>query len=136
MGHAHKRRRLPPWDKPYLSIAEQLENKFILAMEGNDVASGLKWILSSNSLCFMRPPRRETWFLEGQLEPGIHFVPLADDFSDVEGKIDHYRAHPDEAREIIRNAQAHAARFQDPVREQRTALLVLKKYLEMSGQWA
>jgi hypothetical protein len=119
-----------------MSIAEQLEYKFVLSLEGNDVASNLKWILSSNSLCFMPRPRVETWFMEGQLVAGRHYVLLRDDFADVEQKVLHYSRHPDEARRILRNAQAHAARFADREAEDLVALLVLRKYFEESGQLA
>lgn len=135
VGHAHKRKTDNPWPKGYLGIAEQLKSKFILALEGNDVASNLKRILSSNSLCFMARPRFETWFMEGTLVPGKHFVLLADDFSDVEDQMSYYSAHVAEALEIIRNANAHVARFRNEARETLVSLLVLKKYFEMSGQW-
>lgn len=44
---------------------------------GNDVASGLKWMLASNSVVFMPLPRYETWIEESMLEvrlrpPGNH----------------------------------------------------------------
>ena len=51
--------------RPKLSILEQLEYKFVLCLEGNDVATNLKWVMSSNSLAVMPKPRYETWFMEG-----------------------------------------------------------------------
>ncbi len=135
VGHAHKRKTEHPWAKGYLSIAEQLQSKFVLALEGNDVASNLKWVMASNSLCFMPRPRFETWFLEGWLVPGRHYVALQDDFADLDEKMDYYLAHPADALEIIRNAQAHAAMFRNEARERLVALLVLKKYFALSGQW-
>ena len=36
-------------------------------------------------------------FREGTLEPYVHYVPLADDCSDLEAKMDYYTAHPEEA---------------------------------------
>lgn len=135
VGHAHKRQTNHPWAKGYLSIAEQLQSKFVLALEGNDVASNLKWVMAANSLCFMPKPRFETWFLEGRLVPNRHYVFLQDDFADLDEKMDYYLAHPAEAEEIVRNAQAHAAQFRDEARERLVALLVLKKYFAMSGQW-
>jgi len=134
VGHAHRGTSPVPWRKNYLPIAEQLRCKFILSIEGNDVASNLKWILASNSLCFMARPRCETWFMEGRLVPGRHYVPLADDYSDLEEQMAHYSAHPEEAREILRHAQGHVARFRNPARERLVALLVLQKYFERSGQ--
>ena len=135
VGHAHRGKGDHPWTRERLSVADQLKCKFILSMEGNDVASNLKWILSSNSVCFMAKPRCETWFMEGRLVPGVHYVLLADDYSDLPERIDYYSAHAAEALEIIRNAHAHVDQFRDRETEDLISLLVLKKYFEMSGQW-
>lgn len=123
-----------PWQKEYMSINEQLQHKFILSVEGNDVATNLKWIMSSNSVCMMRRPRFETWFMEGRLEGGKHFIQLADDFSDIGEKIDYYSRHPDEAEAIIANAQQYVAQFRLAQRERIIALRVLQKYFELTGQ--
>lgn len=136
VGEVNRNHPESPWLKPYLRIAQQLENRFVLSLEGNDVASNLKWILSSNSLCFMPRPRFETWFLEGQLVPGRHYVCIADDASDLEEKLEHYTAATDEAEWILANAHAHVARFQDREEERLTCLLVLVKYFTDSGQLA
>lgn len=123
-----------PWRRPYMSIDEQLGYKFVLSIEGNDVASNLKWILSSNSLCFMTRPRFETWFMEGRLIPNYHYVLLRDDYSDLEEKILYYSRHTDEARQILRNANRHVAQFRDTNREALISLYVLIKYFVLSGQ--
>lgn len=62
------------WLKPKISINEHLRYKFILAQEGFDVASNLKWIMSSSSLAVMPKPKFETWFMEGELVPNKHYV--------------------------------------------------------------
>ena len=134
VGHAHGKNADEPWSKGYLPIAEQLKYKFILSLEGNDVASNLKWILSSNSLCFMPPPRNESWFMEGRLIPGRHYVALAEDFSDLEDQIAYYASHAAEARNIVAAAQRFAAWFRNPREEDLVALRVLRKYFELSGQ--
>jgi len=89
-----------PWKKPFMSIRRQLRYKFVLSIQGNDVATNLKWIMASNSLCFMAQPTRETWFQEGELIPGRHYVRLRDDYQDMEEKIDYYRRNPAEAKEM------------------------------------
>jgi len=123
-----------PWKRGELTIPEQLAYKFILALEGNDVATNLKWVLSSNSLCIMPPCRYETWFMEGRLQPGIHYVEIAADGSDLEEKITYYIEHPDEAVTITRNANAWVEQFQNPHRERLISLEVLNRYLSFSGQ--
>lgn len=62
------------------TIREHLDYKFIIALEGNDVASNLKWVMSSNSLAVMTRPTCETWFMEGQLIPDYHYVEVKEDF--------------------------------------------------------
>merc|ERR1719409_1818698 len=39
--------------RQHLSQREMLRNKYLLALDGNDVASALKWMLYSNSVVFM-----------------------------------------------------------------------------------
>jgi len=123
-----------PWHKPYLSIDEQLRYKFVLSIEGNDVATNLKWIMSSRSVCFMTRPTRETWFMEGDLIPDHHYVHLQSDYGDLEEKAHYYIAHPQRAREIVRNAHDHVAQFIDDDREAIIALCVLDRYFSLSGQ--
>ncbi|MGM0769384.1 MAG: glycosyl transferase family 90 [Pseudomonadota bacterium] len=130
----HKESEQQIWHKPFMSIADQLTHQFVVSLEGIDVATNLKWIMASNSLCLMRRPRFETWFMEGALEPGIHYVQLKDDFSDLTEKINYYRLNPDKAKAIISNAQQHAARFNNPGHERLISLLVIDRYLRLSGQ--
>lgn len=123
-----------PWEKPKMSLKEHLNYKFILAIEGNDVASNLKWVMSSNSLAFMVKPKYETWFMEGTLIPNYHYVLLKDDYSDLEEKIKYYATHIDEAKQIIANAHAYIEPFKNQKQEDIISLLVLEKYFKHSSQ--
>ena len=76
----------------------------------------------------------ETWFMEGALEPGKHFVLLENDFSDLEDKVAYYTKNTEEAEEIIANAHAWVAQFGDPLKERMVSARVLEKYFELSGQ--
>ena len=124
----------PDWAKPFISIEEQLQYKFILSIEGHDVATNLKWIFSSNSLCFMPTPKFETWFMEGKLIPNVHYVHLKDDYSDMLEKMDYYTTHEDEALIIIKNAQNWVARFLDEKLEKIISLKVLDAYFKSTKQ--
>ncbi|MDE5786309.1 MAG: lipopolysaccharide biosynthesis protein, partial [Duncaniella sp.] len=64
---ARRNEEHPEWLRPKLTLPEQLRHKFILTLEGNDVASNLKWVMSSNSIAVMPRPTCETWFMEGSL---------------------------------------------------------------------
>lgn len=118
----------------YLSLKRQLEYKIIFSIEGNDVATNLKWIMSSNSLCFSLPLVYETWFREGTLIPGKHFVEIKSDFSDLEEKFNYYISHPEDAQEIIRNAQKHVAQFRDLKSQYYLAEMVAEKYFKLTKQ--
>ncbi|MCL2639381.1 MAG: glycosyltransferase family 90 protein [Phycisphaerales bacterium] len=122
------------WLGKKLSIRDHLNYQFIFALEGNDVASNLKWVMSSNSAAVMPAPTYETWFMEARLLPNVHYIEVKSDFSDVEDRLRYYIAHPEEAKAIIHNAHDHVAQFQNPKRERLISLLVLQKYFHMTGQ--
>lgn len=130
----HKEARPQPWHKPFMTIGDQLRYRFVVSVEGMDVATNLKWIMASNSLCLMRRPRYETWFMEGTLIPGYHYVQLKDDHSDLPQQVEYYSRHPEEATAIIANARRHAARFTDRRREDLIGLLVMERLFQVSGQ--
>ncbi|KPQ25801.1 MAG: hypothetical protein HLUCCA13_01755 [Halomonas sp. HL-48] len=135
VGDTHKNAAGQPWHRHFMSVREQLKYKFVLSIEGKDVATNLKWIMASNSLCFMRRPRFETWFMEGTLRPGYHYVQLKDDYSDLEDKVSYYRENPNEANIIIDNANRYVAQFMRSKRERLISLLVMQKYFEHTHQF-
>ncbi|MGO1298066.1 MAG: glycosyl transferase family 90 [Vibrio sp.] len=117
---------------PKISIEDQLKFKFILSLEGKDVATNLKWIMSSNSLALSPKLRYETWFMEGKLIPNVHYVEIKDDFSDLIEKMDYYNAHPEEAERIINNAHQWVEQFQNTHEERLLSYLVADKYFYLS----
>ena len=123
-----------PYRVNFMSIRDQLKYKFVLCPEGNDVATNLKWVMSSNSVAIMSRPKYETWFMEGKLAAGTHYIEVKDDYSDVPEKIDFYLRHPDQVKEIVGNANRYVQQFSDEEKENLIALMVLKKYFNDSGQ--
>ena len=134
VGDTHSKSIGKPYHKNFLSIRQQLEYRYIISIEGNDVATNLKWIMNSNSLCMMVRPEFETWFMEGLLIPGVHYVELKPDYSDLEEKINFYNEHPDEALKIIQSAKLYAAQFADENNERAIAHEVMRRYFKLSGQ--
>lgn len=120
----------PEWKCEKLSLYDHLKYRYIMCLEGNDVASNLKWVMSSNSIAVMPRPRYETWFMEGTLKPGVHYIEVKPDFSDLEERLDYYSSHPDEAKAIIRNAHEYVSQFMNPERENHISMLVLDRYLK------
>ncbi len=119
----------PEWIKQKVSITKHLDYKFILSLEGNDVATNLKWIMSSNSIAVAPVMKMESWYMEGLLQPDVHYISVNDDYTDVISKLQFYLDHPKMAQEIISNAQEHRMQFENQARESLISLLVLQKYL-------
>lgn len=135
VGHFYQRPDpANPLGKNGLSVSDQLQYKFVLALEGNDVATNLKWILSSNSLCIMPRCIYESWFMEGRLLAGVQYVEIKEDYSDLEEKLDYYQQNTGEAEAIIRNANAWVRQFRNPEQERRILLNVLWRYFSDTGQ--
>jgi len=82
------------------SQKEILEYKYILSIQGNDVSSGLKWMLFSNSVVFLPPVTYESWSMESLLEPFVHYIPVHSDMSNLELMVKWANANQDKARQI------------------------------------
>lgn len=135
LGDTERNTTIPEaWRIGKMTIKEQLDYKFVLAIEGNDVASNLKWVMSSNSIAVMPRPSCETWFMEGTLIPDYHYIEIRPNFSDLEEKLKYYSTHIDEAQEIIDHAHAYIEQFKNEKRELLISLLVLNKYFQTTGQ--
>lgn len=116
-----------------MTIPQHLVYKFIMCLEGNDVASNLKWVMSSNSIAVMPRPTCETWFMEGRLIPNYHYIEIKPDYSDFIERISYYIEHPEEAQAIVEHAHEYVNQFKDKKRERIISLLVLKKYFEYTN---
>jgi hypothetical protein len=116
--------------RPPLSMREQLQSKFLLSLEGNDVATGLKWMLYSNSAVVMPRPTCETWACEGELIAFKHYIPVKDDLSDIEEVFDWCLTHLDAAEEIARNGRRYIEDFLDGSLETEILRHVISSYLE------
>lgn len=116
--------------KNHIDIRSMLSYKYHLVLEGNDVASGLKWQLYSNSVVFMRKPTKVSWAMEDMLEPFIHYIPIKDDFSDVGEMIEWANNNQEKCETIANNASIFIEQFLNPERELLIQQMVLKKYFE------
>ncbi len=123
----------PEWQRQKMTIGEHLDYKFVMSLEGNDVASNLKWVMSSNSIAVTPRLTCETWFMEGTLIPNYHYIEVKDDFSDLEERLNYFIQHPDEAEAILRHAHEYVDQFRDAKRERLVSLMVLKKYFEVTN---
>jgi hypothetical protein len=134
IGNVTNKENYTGWLVNRLTISEQLKFKFILCLEGNDVASNLKWVMSSNSIAVMPKPKYETWFMEGTLIENYHYIRIKDDYSDLEERLNYYIEHTDEALKIINHAHQYVEPFKNKGQEDIIAFLVIQKYFQKTGQ--
>ena len=134
LGQINRGTNHDKWIKNKISINEHLKYKFILCIEGYDVASNLKWVMSSNSIAVMPKPKFESWLMEGELKPDFHYILIKDDFSDLEERLKYYIKNDNEAKKIIINANKYIEQFQNKKREDLISLLILEKYFHYSDQ--
>ncbi len=117
------------WQTPPAAIPEHFRYKYILALEGNDVASSLQWICSSGCIPVMPRPTKETWLMHGAMIPGVHYIEINPDFSDAADRIAYYNAHPDKARAISEASKEWMRQFSDSRRENIISYLVADRYI-------
>lgn len=139
----HRQKFIDMWkDHPMCDIAsgggmplyDHLSYRYIMSLEGNDVASNLKWVMSSNSVAVMPRPKFETWYMEGKLIPNYHYIEIADDYHDLTERIHYYEQHPEEIKGIVKHAHEWVRQFRNERREQLISMRVLQKYFTLTGQ--
>jgi len=87
-----------------MSYEKALSYKAIIMIEGNDVSTGLKWALNSNSVVLTQKPTKSSWLMEELLQPWVHYVPLNEELTDVNDKMQWVLEHQVEAQEIAHRA--------------------------------
>eukprot|EP00594_Rhizosolenia_setigera_P009335 CAMPEP_0178964752 /NCGR_PEP_ID=MMETSP0789-20121207/15863_1 /TAXON_ID=3005 /ORGANISM="Rhizosolenia setigera, Strain CCMP 1694" /LENGTH=360 /DNA_ID=CAMNT_0020649585 /DNA_START=262 /DNA_END=1344 /DNA_ORIENTATION=+ len=101
----------PQFTKCKLSMRQQLRYKYILSIEGNDISSGLKWQLASNSVVFMAKPTVVSYAMEHMLVPFLHYIPLNDDYSNLMEMVEWARANDEKCRWISQQATEYMNRL-------------------------
>jgi hypothetical protein len=108
-------------------MKDLLHYKFMVSIEGNDVATNLKWLLYSNSVPFCPPFTMQSWILEDQLVPWRHYIPLRADLTDVEDKIEWALNHHHKCKDIAKEGRDYMTTFLD-IRQERT---IVKNILDI-----
>ncbi len=115
--------------KKKISIKNQLKSKYIISVEGNDVSTGLKWMLYSNSVVLMPKPQYESWIMEGRLKPYVHYIPLKKDFSDLNEIYKWCLENDKECKQIAKNGKEYMKQFLNKEKEDKIIKILLIKYL-------
>lgn len=106
-----KNKRYPQFSKFELSMRQQLRYKYILSIEGNDISSGLKWQLASNSVVFMAKPTSVSYAMEHVLVPFLHYIPVNDDYSNLMEMVEWARNNDEKCRWISQQATEYMNRL-------------------------
>lgn len=116
--------------KQSMGMQQMLQHKLILSVEGNDVATNMKWILHSNSVPICPPFTIQSWILENELIPWTHYIPIRADFWDMEDKVDWALAHPSLCESIAQNGREYMKPFLDVKRERGLIEMLLFRYAQ------
>ncbi|GMH46545.1 hypothetical protein TrRE_jg4098, partial [Triparma retinervis] len=117
--------------KPFLSKAEQMGNKIIIIAEGNDIATGSKWAMLSGSVVVMTKPVICSWLLEDAMVPGVHYLEVKWDWSDLVEKVEWCFENDEECEKIGKMGQCWMRRFLDDEREKYLTEAVVKEAVKM-----
>jgi len=102
------------WNKyigPRIEEEEQLQYRYLISLEGNDIATNLRWILTSNSVPILPNPTIENWYCFRLLEPYVHYLPLNKNLDDLEEVMYWCEQHLDECKQIAINGQIFMSQF-------------------------
>jgi hypothetical protein len=98
--------------KDFLDKEQQTKFKFILNIEGNDVASSFPWALASNCCPLHNYPfEYETIIFGCNLEPFVHFVPINNDGSDLIEKYNWCMNNLDTCEKIAENGKIYMEKY-------------------------
>jgi len=85
---------------------DMINYKYILDIDGNaSTWDATAWKLNSGSVIFKADSNWEQWFYD-EYKPWVHYVPVADDFSDIQERYKWSEANQEKCEEMIRNAKA------------------------------
>lgn len=119
----------PGSNKYRMEIEDQLKHKFLFSIEGNDVATNLKWVLSSNSCVLMALPIKCcTWLMEDVLRPYVHYVPIKDDLSDLEEQYNWCMKNLEICNKIAQNGKKYIQMFLNTENEKNIEKNVIDNY--------
>lgn len=102
-------------------IEEALKYRYLFDVDGYSCSySRMAWILYSDSLLFKHKSTKQQWYYS-LLQPFVHYIPIKEDFSDLEQQYLWAENNKDQAQQIVHNAQILAKQvFSEQAIEQAT----------------
>ena len=84
---------------------EMINYKYILDIDGNaSTWDATAWKLNSGSIIFKTDSNWVQWFYE-DYKPWIHYIPVQDDFADIQERFKWCEENQDKCEEIVKNAK-------------------------------
>lgn len=93
-----------PYSRPDATLQEMIQYKYLLSIEGADIATSLKWMLYADSVVFMRVPTVVSFAMEDLLVPFVHYVPVAEDYSNLAHMVEWAKANDEQCRFIAKQS--------------------------------
>jgi hypothetical protein len=83
----------------YLSLPDHCDYKYMLDLQGNGYSGRTKLLLHMKRTLFYQSRKfHEYWFWK--MRPFVHYIPIAEDLSDMEEKFGWAESHPEECLKI------------------------------------
>jgi len=117
----------PLWGyKSEMSRLEQMSHKKLIVVEGNDVSTSGKWAMTTTSAILTTKPTVSSWLMEELLVPYIHYIPVADDFSDLETQVQWCLDNDEKCEQIGLAGRCFMEPFLDNESEEEIIVEILK----------
>lgn len=97
--------------KKMVSPAESMAYRYLIDVDGNSCGyPRMAWILYSNSLLMKHKSDKLQWYYP-QMQPYVHYLPINEDFSNLQDSYMWAEAHPKAAQKIANNGHRFAAKI-------------------------
>ncbi|HEX3724591.1 MAG TPA: glycosyl transferase family 90 [Pirellulales bacterium] len=99
--------RMATVDNQYATLEDHCRYRYLIDLQGRGFSARVKLLLFTGRPLFLQA-RRWQEFYYVDLKPWEHYIPVAEDLSDLSARIDWADSHPAEARAIADNARQFA----------------------------
>ncbi|MGE0199086.1 MAG: glycosyl transferase family 90 [Simkaniaceae bacterium] len=116
----------------FLYPEESLGYKYLIDVDGNaSTYSRYYWILRSNCVPLKQMSTFQMWYFPA-LKPFVHYIPYAEDLSDLPQMVAWAKAHPKESRDIAENGRQFVLNRLTTEHAYAYLYLLLKEYATLS----
>ncbi len=95
----------------FVKQSDGAKYKYQIVLDGVSCTTpGYLYRLYSSSLVIKQETKEVQWFYHA-LKPGVHYIPVKEDLSDIEEKYEWLRSHDEQAKEILDNARNFVKKY-------------------------